>query len=196
MAKRVLAAVFTAAVAVGGVATVAVAAPASPATQQNVPISGNSYDADGKALFAGLLFSQGEVAKKLANSGLLHAPNSELAKNNTPEGRKAITSLTSDIARKDPRFFTELSTSLRSGDPRKVEHGLEAANKKLNAVAKKGDQDLGVGKGVNIAAVAAVALMDMTTKTRWVDLVASPPAGGPMSKDEMVARMAKQLHLA
>uniref|UniRef100_UPI00131D2248 hypothetical protein n=1 Tax=Streptomyces sp. NRRL S-1448 TaxID=1463883 RepID=UPI00131D2248 len=113
--------------------------------------------------------------------------------------RKAITTLTNTIARKDPRFFAELSTSLRSGNPHTVEQGLDTAGKKLRNLAKNNkDIDLGAGRGlcaiVVVVATVTAATAAIVVKTKIYIMGVSD--GTQINKDEAVAALTKQLRTA
>ena len=121
------ASVAIAAVAVLGLGgAVAQQAAATPATSHagsslaSASLSKAESAQDGRALFEGLAFAQGSVAKELADSGKFMDVAALRKENSTAEQRQAASALLDKIQQERPEFFSSFSQQLRSGDPRKV----------------------------------------------------------------------------
>ncbi|KNB52795.1 hypothetical protein [Streptomyces caatingaensis] len=154
--KRIIAAVTAvAALGVGGLTTQsAMATPSSHAAVAKPKAKVGSV-ADGRDLFAGVFFLQGDTGKALTKSPYFKDPKGQFAKNNTAEGKKATARILDRVAAKDPKLFATLSTQLRSGDPRKVEAALERGGKVLASVIDRHDiKGVETGAGVGQCAVA------------------------------------------
>lgn len=91
--------------------------------------------ADGKALFRGVFFYQGDVARSLSTSGTITAPSDALKANATPDSVEAVDSLVAAIEADDPAFFADLSADLRSGDPYLVEQGVQRSGAAIESYA-------------------------------------------------------------
>ncbi|WP_179851099.1 sporulation delaying protein family toxin [Streptomyces sp. TLI_55] len=117
---------------------------------------------DGRALFAGLAFAQGAVAKDLADSGKFVDVAALRKENSTTAQRRAASALLDKIQKERPGFFSSFSQKLRSGDPRKVESGVAEAGsilKSLAAAAEPKAVDTGTGTGKCAAVVLAVNVL-------------------------------------
>ncbi|MFG2681631.1 hypothetical protein [Streptomyces sp. NPDC048392] len=165
--------------------------------------------AEGRALFAGLTFAQGGVAKELADSGKFVDVAALRKENSTAEQRRAAAALLDKIQKERPRFFGSFAGKLRSGDPNKVRSGIDEARdimKSLAAKAEGPDAGQGVGQcatvvlavnvlvAVNLGGAVnvsvAVNLQAAANVANEVNFWFSPPSGGDqLSKDEQVAEL-------
>lgn len=154
------------AIGVGGViSSNASAAPAvntAPvAAEKSGPAVGT--DQDGRHLYAGLIFLQGDLGKKFTELGSYSGAPDSYRKNNNSEARRAVAQVLDAIAEKEPGFFSAFSTKVRSGDPRKVESGMDQAVKLLADVTvdeKDTDKSSGdAGTGTGRCAVIAVNVL-------------------------------------
>lgn len=151
------------ALAVSGVAVQgAMATPTAPRTHSAEALAGVGTAKDGRALFEGLAFAQGQVAEKLGKSGKFVDIAALRTKNSTPEQRKAAAALLDTIQKQHPQFFSSFSAKLRSGDPRKVESATTEAGRILKSLATNsspGVADAGTGSGMCAAVVLAVNVL-------------------------------------
>ncbi|MFJ2816166.1 sporulation delaying protein family toxin [Streptomyces sp. NPDC087294] len=162
------ASVAVAAVAVlglgGAVAQQAVATPVashvgSSLTSASASVSEAEAAQDGRALFEGLAFAQGSVAKDLADSGKFVDIATLREENSTAEQRQAASALLDEIQKERPEFFSSFSQELRSGDPRKVESGVAEAGDILKAlVAEAEPKAAGTGTGTGRCAAVVLAV--------------------------------------
>ncbi|MFD9858287.1 hypothetical protein [Streptomyces alboflavus] len=79
---------------------------------------------DGRNLFAGLAFGQGEVAEKLSRSHLSDVSEGQAAKANSPGALRYAGHVLDRMEAADPGFFAAFADDLRSGDPRRVQSAL------------------------------------------------------------------------
>ncbi|MFJ8150299.1 sporulation delaying protein family toxin [Streptomyces sp. NPDC096048] len=212
-----------ASVAVAGVAVLALsgiavqgamANPAAPRTHAAAAAATPAEaTAQGRALFAGLTFAQGDVAQELADSGKFVDVAALREQNSTAEQRRAATALLDKIQKERPQFFGSFAAKLRSGDPNKVQSGIDEARdimKSLAAKAEGPDAGQGVGQcatvvlavnvlvAVNLGGAVnvsvAVNLQAAANVANEVNFWFSPPSGGDqLSKDEQVAELTKVL---
>ncbi|MYR46122.1 hypothetical protein [Streptomyces sp. SID5910] len=131
-AVAALAVAFTGVAAHGAVATSG--STATAAAHSAAPKVGSAED--GRALFAGVYFSQGSVAEELSKSPDFRQVTKLSRENSTAEKHKATAAVMSAIEEKQPDFFRAFSEKLRSGDPRKVQSGIADGNTALRALAK------------------------------------------------------------
>ncbi len=149
----------------GAVAQQAVATPAAShvgSSLASASLSKAEATRDGRALFEGLAFAQGSVAKDLADSGKFVDVAALRKKNSTAEQRQATSALLDKIQKERPQFFHTFSQKLRSGDPRKVESGVAEAGdilKSLAAAAEPKARDTGTGTGRCATVVLAVNVL-------------------------------------
>ncbi|MEU5430459.1 sporulation delaying protein family toxin [Streptomyces olivoreticuli] len=115
-------------------------------------------DQDGKAVFKGLFFGQGKVGAELAKSPLFSDIRKQMAKNNPEDTEKISKAIVDSMNAKYPGFFADFSKKTRSGDPRKVETAVNAAQTKLLTVVKTSDKSAqSVSAGQMCGTVVAVA---------------------------------------
>ncbi|MFE2354854.1 sporulation delaying protein family toxin [Streptomyces parvulus] len=212
-----------ASVAVAGVAVLALSGIAVQGAMANpsAPRAGSvgvvatpaEATAEGRALFSGLTFAQGEVAQELADSGKFVDVAALREENSTPEQRRAATALLDKIQKERPQFFGSFAVKLRSGDPNKVQSGIDEARDIMKSLASKAEgSDVGQGVGrcatvvlavnvlvaVNLGGAVnvsvAVNLQAAANVANEVNFWFSPPSGGDqLSKDEQVAELTKVL---
>lgn len=135
---RLIASVATAAVAAGGIGLAPATAADTSSSLVTVSFTaGKIQDAeqDGKDLFRGVFFMQGEVAEDLIAQGVLEPTKGALDVNRSSKAAAVIDRFVEQMDRADPTFFPTLSAQLRSGDPFQVEAGLMAGTDLLNQVA-------------------------------------------------------------
>ena len=170
--------------------------------------------ADGRALFRGIFFGQGKVAKDLAASGDLFSEITTVyEQNNTGQALKAGHALLDAVAANDSGYFAEFSQVLRSGSPEQVETALLDAPKRLEDLGLKSEKAVGpdclvtiavAAAGVHVvgaitAAVVAVAEAavvgaNIVVGTNWFwSSGAGAGAGSSLSKDEAVAQVTQLL---
>ncbi|GAA2615006.1 MULTISPECIES: hypothetical protein [Streptomyces] len=114
---------------------------------------------DGRALFEGLAFAQGDVAAELAESGMFVDVAALREKNSTAEQRQAVSGVLDRIQREQPQFFGSFSVKLRSGDPRQVESGVAEAGKILQSLASSKAANAGdIGTGTAQCATVVLAV--------------------------------------
>ncbi|WP_406220538.1 hypothetical protein [Streptomyces decoyicus] len=164
-------------------------------------------DQDGRDIFAGLFFIQGEVGKQFAKMPEYTEAKKNYKANNSAKAKKATALVMDAIAKKDKGFFAAYSAKLRSGDPRKVEAGMGDAVKLLNKVVSEDEKDLGEGSGKCVISVLAVqSLIVVTTgggavvsvavvAQAWKWVVNASVAAGTtdLSKDQKIADITKLL---
>ncbi|WP_326617685.1 hypothetical protein OG863_09880 [Streptomyces decoyicus] len=164
-------------------------------------------DRDGRDIFAGLFFIQGEVGKQFAKMPEYTEAKKNYKANNSAKAKKATALVMDAIAKKDKGFFAAYSAKLRSGDPRKVEAGMGDAVKLLNKVVSEDEKDLGEGSGKCVISVLAVqSLIVVTTgggavvsvavvAQAWKWVVNASVAAGTtdLSKDQKIADITKLL---
>ncbi|WPO76201.1 hypothetical protein [Streptomyces sp. KN37] len=209
--RRALIAVAAAtAVGVGGVAAssafaAAAADPASRATAAQAPRTSPEAEQDGRDLFAGLFFLQGETGKEFAELRSYTGAKDAYRKNNNAEARKAVTRVLEAMAKKDASFFSDFSAGLRSGDPRKVESAMNDAVALLTKVTvshkdAKGAKDVGTGTGrcavlaVNVLIVVnaggAVNVSVAVNLQAWknvVNMSVGPADDSGITKEQQIA---------
>jgi hypothetical protein len=124
-------------VLVGGVSTSGLKSD-SPTSQTSsfAPASHTSVSADevGKELFRGIVFGQGSTARKLGMRPSLAAfYYDQYSQNNTASSTTRADTIINDIAPKDPRYFTEFGSAIRSGNPFVVTSALDDVEPRLRA---------------------------------------------------------------
>ena len=205
--SKALASVVAAALALGG-ATTAYAASQAPssAVSATVPVSGQvGTDEDGRALFRGILFGQGAVAKELSTSEELFATMGEgYEKNNSADALKAGDAVMDAVEKNRPGALSEFSTEMRSGSVERVHSAMQKTTTDLvdvGVIAEKKDDANGtclyvavgaalvhVAGGLTAAVVAiaeaAVAGANWIIGTNWV---ISSAADSSLSKEQAVA---------
>ncbi|MFF1376895.1 hypothetical protein [Streptomyces sp. NPDC058308] len=211
MTKRFLATMAAVtAIGVGGVissnASAAPSAKTAPvAADKSGPVPGT--DQDGRDLYAGLIFLQGDLGKKFAELGSYSGAPDSYRKNNNAEARRAVAQVLDAITEKEPGFFSAFSAKVRSGDPRKVESGMDQAVKLLTDVTVdekdtgKNSGDVGTGTGrcavlaVNVLVAVnvggAVNVSVAVNVQAWKNVVnmsrAAPDDEGGITKEQKVA---------
>ncbi|MFE6403354.1 hypothetical protein [Streptomyces alboflavus] len=79
---------------------------------------------DGRKLFVGLYFGQGEVAEKLSRSQLFDVPENQAARANSPDALRHAARVLDRMEAVEPGFFAAFADDLRSGEPRRVQSAL------------------------------------------------------------------------
>ncbi|MBH1933015.1 sporulation delaying protein family toxin [Streptomyces sp. AV19] len=160
--KRAAVAVVAAlAVSLTGVA--AQGAVASSASHQSAaavagPAVGTAKD--GRDLFAGVIFSQGKVAEQVGKSSYFKLVSELHEKNSTKKNEKAVAQIMDQVEKKNPGFFKKFSAKLRSGDPRKVQSGINDAGRVLGTMSKKDVADIPNGGECAILAVSVLVVLN------------------------------------
>ncbi|MFE2294292.1 hypothetical protein [Streptomyces sp. NPDC059452] len=163
-------------------------------------------EADGRELLAGLFFLQGETGKKFTELRSYTGAKDAYRENANAESRKAVGELLDIIAAKDSGFFSTFSSQLRSGDPRKVEAGMNAAVKLLTKVTVDAEEagnakDIGAGTGycavlalnvlivVNAGGAVNVSVAINLQAWKYVVNASVAPSGGDydITKEQQVA---------
>ncbi|MFD9858286.1 hypothetical protein [Streptomyces alboflavus] len=196
--KRFLAGVATLASVglVGGIASQAMA-------DSNTPAAITAED--GRALFAGAFFLQGETGKDLAGSPYFNGSATVLKANNTAKAKAAVSKVLDRIETDRPGFFKGFGQQLSSGDPRLVKAGLTEGGKALGAVAKTETfkKELGNAKGLVVVAVNVVAAVNVVTSAAAVNVAAvynrvklwAPPqnSGSGIAQEKAIADLTQRL---
>ncbi|MCK8681327.1 hypothetical protein [Streptomyces lichenis] len=207
--KRILATVAAVtAIGVGGVATSnASAAPstgtAPVAAHRSGPAVGTVQD--GRDVYAGLIFLQGDLGRKFAELGPYTGAAESYRKNDNAEARQAVAQVLDAIAEKDSGFFSAFSTQVRSGDPRKVESGMDRAVKLLTEVTvdekdTTSPKALGAGDGrcavlalnvlivVNVGGAVNVSVaVNLQAWKNVINMSVAPADEGSITKDQKIA---------
>ncbi|WP_162794040.1 hypothetical protein [Streptomyces paludis] len=196
-----------AAVAALGVAGVTAAqAVAAPAGVSSIAVSASSVADDGRAVFAGIFFLQGEVGAELSKSPAFSDPAGWMAENDTDEARSEVGALIEEIQAGQPGFFGEFGDRMRSGDPRKVESALDEAGAVLAEYVAKtegGLKDVAAGDGrgqgrcvLNVAVagnvVLALNVVNVANVINKVNLWVAP-ADQDLSKEETIRDLTQLL---
>ncbi|MFD6420488.1 hypothetical protein [Streptomyces sp. NPDC060198] len=201
--------------ALGGAALTAQQASAAPSSVSAIAVSSAVGSAeDGRALFAGLFFLQGEVGDALEESPYFSDPSGELQNNESPEARAATEQLLDSIATTDADFFASFSTELRSGVPQRVEAGLNAAGEALRGAVSTDEGDVpvtGAGQGrclvaIAVAAVNSVAAVNLgaavnvvvaanvlTKVNFWFGVAPEDAEADPIAAEQAVADLTSRL---
>ncbi|WP_019547136.1 hypothetical protein [Streptomyces sulphureus] len=211
--SKALASVVAAALALGG-ATTAYAASQAPTAEVSatVPVSGKVGAADdGRSLFRGILFGQGEVAEKLGESEELFATMGEgYEKNNSSDVLKAGDAVMDAVEKNRPGAMAEFSTEMRSGDVERVQTALQKTTDDLvdvGVIAEEKDDASGTCLYVAVGAAlvhvaggltaAVVAVMEAAVVgANWVygtNWVISSASDSSLSKEQAVAEFSKLL---
>ncbi len=209
--KRTLTAIVTATtIGLSGVAVShASAAPAVNATTVAADKPGPAVgtDRDGRDLYAGLIFLQGGIGEKFAELDSYSGAKESYRRNDSAKARQVVGQVLDAIAKKDPRFFGSFSTRVRSGDPRKVESGMDQAVKLLTDVtvdgkgAAESPEDVGAGTGrcavlavnvlIAVNAGGAVNVSVAINVQAWKNVVnmsrVAPTDEGGLTKNQKVA---------
>lgn len=149
----------TALVAAGFHAVPAVASTTATASvTASVDAQQQDADADGKDLFRGVHFFQGELADTLVDAKIVESPRGGLKTATTPEATAAVDALISAIEAEDPTFFAELSADLRSGDPYRVDEALQRSSEHIAAHGSLIDDD-GTNQGACMVLALAAAVV-------------------------------------
>ncbi|GGZ86767.1 hypothetical protein GCM10010329_03290 [Streptomyces spiroverticillatus] len=195
-------------------------APAAVVAAVPSAASAAALEKDGRAVFGGLYFGQGQVGESLSRSPLFSDLRKGLAQNDKAESVKVADALMDRIDAKHPGFFAEFSRKSRSGDPRRVEAAVNDGQAKLVAELTKGDKSARVPENgqrcgatvavaaaaVHVAAVftAAGAVVTVTVAVganfvkakNWFWSVAPQGADGALGHDEAVASVTNLLKTA
>ncbi|MFF7035151.1 hypothetical protein [Streptomyces griseus] len=159
---KVIATGLAAAVALGaGVVGTAQASAAQTAPPAAVAVKkAASAEEDGRALFGGLVFTQGRVADSLIAGGYYRSSKETLKENRGVKSVAAVGKLMDVMEKTEPGFFAGLSADLRSGDPRRVEAALDHTSALLKnhvkVIEKSGDGSTGACVAVVVAVNVAV----------------------------------------
>ncbi|NEB41867.1 hypothetical protein [Streptomyces sp. SID14515] len=193
-------------VVMGTVAAVALAGlgpvTASAATE-NAPAAAPTVGAvDGEALYEGLFFGQGAVAK--AHPDLVLARG----KTSSAESAKVADTVVDVIKAKDSTFFDRFGSEMQSGSEVRVNRVLAEANKSTVAAMRaeygaptKAEDNLGaqcvvlvvvLGVGNVVYFVNAYESANVAYQVNWVDSV-SPKAGDTISRERWVHQAAGAL---
>ncbi|WP_353945226.1 sporulation delaying protein family toxin [Streptomyces sp. HUAS MG91] len=164
---------------------------------------------DGRDIFAGLFFVQGEIGQQFAGMPEYTEAEKNYEANNTAEAKAAADRVMDVIAEADPEFFAGYSSDLRSGDPRKVEAGMADAVTLLNKLADEDAKELGTGDAkcvVSVLAVqslvvvttggaAAVSVAVVAQAWKWVVNASrsTTPGSSDLEKDQKIADITRLL---
>lgn len=208
MHRSIVGAVVAGALLAGGAVTASYAADSTSASSvpASAPVKVADAKADGKTLFNGLYFGQGDVGAKLLKSDAYIGDESgQLQKNDTAEAHKAIADLTAAIDKSSPTFFSDFSADIRSGNPFRVKAAVENGAAEVAKVAKVESQDdansptclvtVNVGAFVNVVAginAATQANVVLELNFWWGSSAASP---APERSDQQIARFTEQLRV-
>ncbi|MDX3853406.1 hypothetical protein [Streptomyces sp. AK02-01A] len=198
-----IAVVAAAGVLAGTTTTMATASTAREVPTASVSHSAKSAAADGQDLFAGFYFGLGKTGESIYKALGVKYDTGALAKNKTPEGRRAVARIVGDVAKKSPTFFADFSAKLRSGDPVQVDQAMSASADELKKyVADSSEADLGAARGLCVFNV--VAAFNVATTALGVNFVVlynqfwtiSAAQDEGLGKDESTARLTTHLRTA
>lgn len=188
-------------------------------TASDAPNDSVEYSSsDGKNVFRGIFFLQGELGKELASLDSYNGNEDDVRANNSDEASAFIDGLIADMEESDPDFFAELSREARSGDPVRFDRSLrqaadlmlEAAPDKIKTLENKdGSSELCVTTAAGavvvvaaggVAVVAAVVLESAAVAHAavyaevkvWERSAAEPSSG--LSEEEAVIEIIEVLH--
>lgn len=150
---------------------------------------------DGKDLFRGVHFFQGEVAEALVSAGAVTAADDALEAGREKEAVAMVDDLIAAIEKDDPAFFAQLSADLRSGDPYLVEDALTRGSERIQQNLEIVDDGLAEGQciAVALAIVGFVAVvysihtaiaLDVTIMAEHIQIM-----GGELTTQELVAQL-------
>jgi SdpC family antimicrobial peptide len=155
--------------------------------------------ADGKNLFRGVHFFQGDVGQALAAAKIFDTPQEFLEESRTPEALETVDTIIAAIEKSDGTFFAGLAKDLRSGDPYRVEKALTRASEQIEKHAQTRDDGTGdgtcavvavvvIGFGIAVYAVHSAVVLDVAVVARHIRI-----AGGGLTTEEFVAKLTPQL---
>ncbi|MFF4139832.1 hypothetical protein ACFY0A_00270 [Streptomyces sp. NPDC001698] len=201
IASRRVALGAVAALTIAGVGPAVAASAAADGTQAATKAA-KAAKADGVALYEGLFFGQGEVAK--AHPELVLARG----KTRSAESAKVADRVVDAIKAKDNGFFDRFATDMQSGNAIQVNRVLAEANTKTVGAMQtefgdpaKADDNLGaqcvvlvvvLGVGNFVYFVNAYESANVAYQVNWVDS-ASPKAGDTISRERWVYQAAVAL---
>lgn len=190
----------------GVVGTAQASTAAAPASHEHlIEQHAATATGDGRDLLRGLVFTQGPVADGLIKAGFYNDTPEVLEHNRSADAVAAADTLLDIIERNEPTFFADFSTDLRSGDPRRVQSGLETATKVLAAHQTAVDEAVEpYGQGACVMAVLAVnfaaignVLAVFNAEYAWdVQHYWSQIMQGELAAEESIAQLATVLRTA
>lgn len=165
--RAIAGAAIAASVVVGGVTAVQTgqAMAARPSSISHVAKAPST----GLALFDGIYFDQGPVAKKLQTSHYFSTERKYYARSNTPRSIAAAKRVTDTISAKDPNFFNSFERGIHSGNPYEVKNALQHANVALAHAGVQTESSKTVKPDCGVYGVIAAAVFHV---------VAAVTAGG------------------
>ncbi|NJQ08428.1 hypothetical protein [Streptomyces lonarensis] len=190
----------------GVVGTAQASTAAAPASHEHL-IEQHAATAteDGRDLLRGLVFTQGPVADGLIKAGFYNDTPEVLEHNRSADAVAAADALLDTIERNEPTFFADFSADLRSGDPRRVQSGLETATKVLAAHQTAIDEAVEpYGQGACVMAIVAVnvlaignAVAVFNAQYAWdIQHFYSQVIRGELGAEESIAQLATVLRTA
>jgi SdpC family antimicrobial peptide len=202
-AKKVLAAAAATAAVVAGSVVATSAHAGNSADERAVTVSAE----DGRAVFAGVYFGQGEVGEQLASTTHFGGADVDALReaNGTAEGRAATAAITDAVAERSPGFFGDLSSDMRSGDPRAVQRALARGAAQIKAVTREDSaRDNGRADGTFVIVAQTNGSMYQTAGNAytWATTAVVNDTtghgrvgrdGAPLTREEAVAELAKAL---
>lgn len=112
-----------------------------PSRNSDTRVSVPAAKYDGRDVYRGIFFGQGEVAEQLAETESFSAMKEGMALNNTPEAQATADTLMDIIEENSPGFFDRFGIGVLSGNPMRVQSALEDGTKQLETAAVTIEQD-------------------------------------------------------